>query len=376
MEGDGGQMTRPGKRLILGFILAEIRDNSRPTDSLNHKMRSIINRSRHGGDVYALSWMEINLEWENRRNGNSDPDIDQFIRNLHSACKIRVPVQPRADQQQEQGTELQSEQGMEQGPGLQSEQGPELQSEQRLGAGNDPELEQGPGEQQVPVVANFLVPDLKRGEPGTEPLSPSLQKKFEELLDKKMLSPQFWASCIVSLTRPMVEEANPMMEFHPANSGSLNVSKAKIQKREMFPYSKGCGPHKKNFEKMVKKFNRGEYFAPLQNGEIAVAPDDVVAKSVGLDADTPVDMYFRLAKEMCLRMQHNETLGMSRKKYSHWFDPGYVGGGGAPYPGGAISKKRYVPSGKPRGRPRGKKQRSRGGEGGSSSGDVVDSNDE
>ncbi|MEP2272086.1 MAG: hypothetical protein ABJI23_12345, partial [Marinobacter sp.] len=192
----------------------------------------------------------------------------------------------------------------------------------------------------VLVVANPLIPHLKRGEAGAEPLSPSLEEKFEELVDKKMLSPLYWPVCIVRLTRPMVEEANPMMEFHPANSGSLNISKAKIQKRKMFPWSKRCGPPKKNFEKMVKKFNRGEYFAPLQNGEIAVAPDDVVAKSVGLDANTPVDMYFRLASEMCLRKQHNETLGMRPKQYKHWFYPGYMGGGGAPYPGGAKSKKR------------------------------------
>lgn len=180
----------------------------------------------------------------------------------------------------------------------------------------------------------------------------------------------------------MVEEANPMMEFHPANSGSLNVSEAKIQKREMMPWSKGCGTRNLFFDKMVKKFNRGEYFAPLKNGEIAVAPDDVVAKSVGLDASTPVDMYFRLAREMCLRMQHNETLGKGPKKYKHWFCAGYMGGGGALYAGGTNSKKRLVPSGRGGGRPKSSRNKRRGavGEeraggawGGSTSRGVIDS---
>ena len=99
----------------------------------------------------------------------------------------------------------------------------------------------------------------------------------------------------------------------------------------MFEYVSGCGPGSKEFANMEKMWNEGKYYAPLQHGEIAMAPDDVVAKSMGLDADTPVDTYFRLAREMCLRMQHNESLGLGPKCWRHWFVDGYLGGGGDPY---------------------------------------------
>ena len=196
------------------------------------------------------------------------------------------------------------------------------------------------------------------------------------------LNPQYWPTCIVKLKHPIVDEANPMMEFHPANSGSLNVDKTKIQKRNIPKHPTGSGVEGRQYEKMREKYNKGQYFAPLQNGEIAVVPDDVLVKSTGLGSDTHVDTFFRLAREMCLRMQHNKTLGLGIHTRRHWFNKGYEGGGGAPFAGPTIQS---APSGslkrkgKSNGRGRKKARKVATPEvlgGGSASGGVFDFTDE
>ena len=164
------------------------------------------------------------------------------------------------------------------------------------------------------------------------------------------------------------------------NSGSLNISRDVLEERKMVVHFKGCGEKKNVFNGVEKGYNEGKYFAVLQNRDLAVAPGDIVAKWAGLDADTPVDVYFRLAREVCMRMQHNETLGLGPKKFGHWFKPGYEGGGGAPCRGGAGSKKRSGPSGGDSGKGKGKKKArlasGAGSGGGSASGSVFDSDEE
>ena len=56
----------------------------------------------------------------------------------------------------------------------------------------------------------------------------------------------------------------------------------------------------------------------LKNGEIAVAPDKVVAETVGLSADA----YTAYAKQMCLKMEENVRQGVGKKISVHWFKKG------------------------------------------------------
>lgn len=202
-----------------------------------------------------------------------------------------------------------------------------------------------------------------------------------------MLSPHHWPTRFWRLKQPLLEdpvhETNPIVEFHPANSGSLNVSRDEIQKRKMVVHFKGCREAKNLFYRVEKGYNEGKFFAVLRKGGIAVAPDDVVVKSAGLGEDTPVDVYFRLAREVCMRMQHNETLGLGPKKFAHWFNPGYEGGGGAPYCGGEGSRKRSSPPDGDSGEGTKKARRASGagggdgvGVGGSSSRGAFDFSDE
>ena len=190
-------------------------------------------------------------------------------------------------------------------------------------------------------------------------MSEKLEGKLKELVENNVLNPQHWATTVCKLTQPLAEdpeyETNPMTGFYPANSGSLNFNKAKIQKRKMAVRlaKRSSEPGMNIFQRIEKGYNEGKYFALLKNGEIAVAPDDVVAESLGLDADTPVDMFYRLMSEVCMRIQHNETMGVGPKKFSHWFHKGYEGGGGGPYRGAKLK-----PTSAPKRRPdgRGKKK--------------------
>lgn len=215
-------------------------------------------------------------------------------------------------------------------------------------------------------------------------MSPFLEEKLEALVNEGVLSPVYWPCTFWKLKNPLMEDAkyktNPIMEFHPMNSGSLNISKDVMTERTMVVHFKGCGEKKNQFNRIEKGYNEGKCFALLQNGDLAVAPDDTIAEWAGLGADTPVDVYFRLAREMCMRMQHNETLGLGPKKFRHWFNPGYEGGGGAPYSGGAGSKKRSGPSGGDSGKGKGKKKArlasGAGSGGGSASGGVFDFDEE
>ena len=204
---------------------------------------------------------------------------------------------------------------------------------------------------------------------------------------KGSLSPRQWCKVVHKMSVSVMEDpvygTDPMMEFHPANSGSLNLNRDTIQKRKLFAHSAGCGIEKKDFRILEKKWKEGKYYALTRNGKIAVAHDDVVKQSVGLGADMSLDVYFRLAREVCMRMEHNETLGMGPKKFRHWFQEGYQGGGGSHCSGGAGSQKRSGSSGNGFG---GKKARisqsSKSGSGvggggsGSTSGGVFDLPDE
>ena len=136
------------------------------------------------------------------------------------------------------------------------------------------------------------------------------------------LAPKFWPDKTYELRSPMPEDAtysaNPMMTFLPANSGSLGYPVAKTQKRPFVKYKSGCGLAKREFLTTQGMWKRKKIYALLNNGEIAVAPDNVVAETVGFDADT----YTKLAKHMCLKMEENVRQGVGKKISAHWFKEG------------------------------------------------------
>lgn len=173
------------------------------------------------------------------------------------------------------------------------------------------------------------VPPLNDGEPGTGHLPPSLEPLLEKLVRDGRLSPNYWGENTCELRKPMEGDEDPIVKLYPANSGSLNFTAAKTQKREFMKYKAGCGTTKVNFNAMQKKWNEKKIYALLKNGQIAVAPDTVVSESVGLDADMSADTYTRIAKEMCLRMEDNVKRGKSCKTWKEWFQPGYKRGGGS-----------------------------------------------
>lgn len=112
--------------------------------------------------------------------------------------------------------------------------------------------------------------------------------------------------------------ADPMMIFFPANSGSLGYPFAKTQKRPFVKYRSGCGLEKREFKTAQGMWKRKKIYALLKNGEIAVAPDKVVAETVGLSADA----YTEYAKQMCLKMEENVRQGVGKKISVHWFKEG------------------------------------------------------
>ncbi|CAN0243015.1 unnamed protein product [Ectocarpus sp. 6 AP-2014] len=122
--------------------------------------------------------------------------------------------------------------------------------------------------------------------------------------------------------KPLMEEArymqNPMVKLYPANSGSLNL--LNIQKRKMGAIVKGILQNK--YDDMDNLYHKGKLYAVLKDGEIAVAPDAVVSEAARLPDDMSFSTYIKLAKEMCLRMEENVAQGISRKKWSHWFEGG------------------------------------------------------
>ena len=126
------------------------------------------------------------------------------------------------------------------------------------------------------------------------------------------------------MTEDAQYSADPMMIFVPANSGSLGYPVAKTQKRPFVKYKTKCGLEKREFTSMQSMWERKKLYALLKNGEIAVAPDKVVAKTVGFDADS----YTEFAKQMCLKMEENVRQGVGKKISVHWFKEGGVEGGG------------------------------------------------
>ena len=153
-------------------------------------------------------------------------------------------------------------------------------------------------------------------------LSLSDKKKFHQLLEKNFLSAKNWPRDWFKLTQPMIEDVkykeNPMMEFHEANSGSFDYSEAKIQRRPFVKYKKHCGLDPSVYDQKLKLWNKKKIYALLKNGEIAVAPDDVVAKTVGL-RDMSTARYTFFAKMMCLGMEENVRTGRGRGEWKHWF---------------------------------------------------------
>ena len=108
---------------------------------------------------------------------------------------------------------------------------------------------------------------------------------------------------------------NPMMKFYPSNSGSLSFSAAKTQKRAFIEFKPGCGIKKSIYDRLLPMWNSKKLYSLLKNGEIAVARDNVVEETVGMDATE----YTLLAKNMCLRMEENVRLGKGRGQSQHWF---------------------------------------------------------
>ena len=186
---------------------------------------------------------------------------------------------------------------------------------------------------------------LERGKVGTEPLSQRLEILLQEFVQGGALSPNYWPEASTEFTNPMTERyagssADPMMKFFPANSGSLNYSEDRIQKRDFVTYKTKCGVVSDKFYSMRSMYNKKKLYGLLRDGNIAVAPDRVVAESVGLKAGTSVKTYTLLAKEMCLRMEENVRQGGNRKKWSGFFSNGLngrAGGGGGSAGGGGSS---------------------------------------
>jgi len=80
------------------------------------------------------------------------------------------------------------------------------------------------------------IPPLKPEEVGTEAPSDDLR----DSLEKGLLTPNYWPVTRYKLSNPMREDPkyreDPMMEFYPANSGSLSYSEDKTEKRVFVGY--------------------------------------------------------------------------------------------------------------------------------------------
>lgn len=219
---------------------------------------------------------------------------------------------------------------------------------------------------------------LKRGEAGTERLSPDLEKLLKEFVQGGALCPNYWPESETDFTNPMPERhagysADPMMKFRPANSGSLNYSADRVQNREFVTYKTKCGVGKRQYDSMLGMYNKKKLYGVLKNGKIAVAHDRVVAESVRLNSDISVKTYTLLAKEMCLRMEENVRQGGDRKKWSGLFDQGSNGradggdgnadGGGGSVDGAGGSAGGSAGGGGPSGGGRRSREYSHGGNG-------------
>ena len=145
---------------------------------------------------------------------------------------------------------------------------------------------------------------LQPGAPGTERLSPELDEKLKGLILTR-LNPNYWPTSFFDLgSRLSGHERDPVVLVFPANSGSLTFSRA-TQKRKLFKFEEGLGITKAGYKRLEQLWNQRKLHGRLRSGGVAVATDDVVEESVGMDAGE----YTILAKEMCLRMENNERLG-------------------------------------------------------------------
>lgn len=165
------------------------------------------------------------------------------------------------------------------------------------------------------------IPPLEPGALGTEPLPGLLMNKLRKLVETRLLAPNDWPTAQHNLTNPMVEdeiyENDPMLRFYPANSGSLTYSEAKTQYRPFVGYRTKCGILKKIHKDMLKMWNTRKIYAVLKGGHIAVAPNEVVAKTLPRDMD--VQTYILLAKTVCLKMESSKRHGKSPKAWKNWF---------------------------------------------------------